>query len=390
MMGASKLGVKKMVDSLMAKWHWQHWDWQTLLWLQDVFLIVLLTVAGSVLLRWLINKVAAKAEQTSNWWDDCFVTAVRVPAQWLVWSEGLLWAAEVAMRENDLVLVALVLELRNLNFVALVVWFLVVFVREAEASLRDPGKMSKPMDATTAMAIGRILRTAIIITGALVGMQSLGMSVSGVMAFGGVGGIAVGFAARDLLANFFGGLMVYLDRPFKVGDWIRSPDKQIEGTVEYIGWRQTRIRTFDRRPLYVPNATFATISVENPSRMENRRIFEHVGIRYDDAEQARSIVAAVRQMIADHPDMEPARTTIVNVNAFGPSSIDFMVYAFTKTTDWVTFHQVKEDVLMLIYQIIADHGAQVAFPTQTLHITPQLAGLTMASQTGGEAPQGVE
>ena len=104
-------------------------------------------------------------------------------------------------------------------------------------------------------------------------MQALGYSISGVLAFGGIGGIAVGFAAKDLLANFFGGLMIYLDRPFSVGDWIRSPDKNIEGTVEEIGWRLTRIRTFDKRPLYVPNSTFTQISVENPSRMLNRRIY---------------------------------------------------------------------------------------------------------------------
>jgi len=80
-------------------------------------------------------------------------------------------------------------------------------------------------------------------------MQTLGYSISGVLAFGGIGGIAVGFAARDLLANFFGGFMIYMDRPFDVGDWIRSPDQEIEGTVEKIGWRLTTIRTFDKRPL---------------------------------------------------------------------------------------------------------------------------------------------
>jgi len=85
-----------------------------------------------------------------------------------------------------------------------------------------------------------LLRASIVITAALVILQNLGFSISGVLAFGGVGGIAVGFAAKDLLANFFGGLTVYMDRPFVVGDWVRSPDKNIEGTVEHIGWRLTR------------------------------------------------------------------------------------------------------------------------------------------------------
>ena len=87
--------------------------------------------------------------------------------------------------------------------------------------------------------------------------------------------------------------MIYLDRPFSVGDWIRSPDKEIEGTVEDIGWRLTRIRTFDKRPLYIPNSIFASISVENPSRMSNRRIYEKIGIRYDDVSKMNTIVTEV-------------------------------------------------------------------------------------------------
>ena len=109
-----------------------------------------------------------------------------------------------------------------------------------------------------------------------------------------VGGIAVGFAARDLLANLFGGLTIYLDRPFSVGDWIRSPDRQIEGVVERIGWRSTVVRRFDKRPLYVPNSVFSTVVVENPSRMTNRRIYETIGLRYDDARVVGAITDAVR------------------------------------------------------------------------------------------------
>ncbi|NIP74156.1 MAG: mechanosensitive ion channel, partial [Gammaproteobacteria bacterium] len=120
--------------------------------------------------------------------------------------------------------------------------------------------------------------------------------------------------------------MVYLDRPFAVGDWIRSPDRDIEGTVEDIGWRLTRIRTFDKRPLYVPNATFSTIAVENPSRMHNRRIYETVGIRYDDADKMGPIVADVRAMLEAHPDIETGRLLMVNFNAFAPSSLDFFIY----------------------------------------------------------------
>jgi MscS family membrane protein len=178
----------------------------------------------------------------------------------------------------------------------------------------------------------------------------------------------VGFAAKDLLANFFGGLSIYLDRPFTSGDWIRSPDKQIEGTVEDIGWRLTRIRTFDQRPLYVPNAVFSQISVENPSRMFNRRIYETIGIRYQDADKMEAIVDQVRTMLENHEDIDLSRTLIVNFVSFGPSSLDFFVYTFTKTIVWVDFHKIKQDVLLKILDIIHANGADVAFPTRTVQV----------------------
>ena len=144
-----------------------------------------------------------------------------------------------------------------------------------------------------------------------------------------MGGLIVGLAAKDLLANFFGSLIIYLDKPFKVGDWVRSPDRSIEGTVESIGFRVTRIRTFDKRPLYVPNSVFTSISVENPSRMLNRRIYETIGVRYQDAQAVRGIMEKVRDMLRQHPEIDQSQTMIVNFNAFGASSLDFFIYTLS-------------------------------------------------------------
>jgi len=208
----------------------------------------------------------------------------------------------------------------------------------------------------------------VIITAVLIALQTLGYSISGVLAFGGVGGIAIGFAAKDLLANFFGGFIIHLDRPFKVGDWIRSPDRNIEGTVEQIGWRMCTIRTFDKRPLYVPNATFTTIAVENPSRMLHRRISETIGVRYEDIDRVQDIVSDIRAMLNNHNEIEVSQTLIVNFLTFSHSTLDIMVYTFTKTREWEKYHEVKQDVLLKISDIIVGHGAEMAFPTQTLHV----------------------
>jgi MscS family membrane protein len=153
-----------------------------------------------------------------------------------------------------------------------------------------------------------------------------------------------------------------------VGDWIRSPDRSIEGVVENIGWRRTLIRRFDTRPLYVPNSTFTNIAVENPSRMNNRLINETIGIRYDDANAMREIVAEVETMLRAHNGIDGDNFLMVNFNAFAPSSMDFFIWCYTRTTQWSTYHVVKQDVLLKILDIIANHSAAVAYPTSTVHI----------------------
>ena len=220
------------------------------------------------------------------------------------------------------------------------------FIREVEKGLVHNGS-----DATTTHAVGKLLRVSVIVTAVLSILQTLGISISGILAFGGFGGIAVGFAAKDLLANFFGGLMIYLDRPFALGDWIRSPDREIEGTVESIGWRLTVIRTFDMRPLYIPNSVFANIAVENPSRMKNRRIYETIGVRYEDAALLAKIVEDVETMLRADADIDQDQTMMVNFNEFADSSLNFFIYNTlpgTTSAAGVKAAFLKEIILCLV------------------------------------------
>jgi len=261
--------------------------------------------------------------------------------------------------------------MRQLTFIVLIMLFLVKFISLAETKLferveADPAPEETRLDATTLHALAKLLRLSVVISAALIALPTVGIEITALLAFGGVGGLAVGFAAQDLLSNFFGGLMIYLDRPFAIGDWIRSPDRDIEGTVESIGWRLTIVRTFDKRPLYVPNAIFNTLAVENPSRMSNRRIYETIGIRYQDANKMGAIVGDVKTMLLAHSEIDTEQTLIVNLNSYAPSSLDFFIYTFTRTTDWIRFHEIKQDVMLKVIEIVHSHGADFAFPTTTI------------------------
>lgn len=340
-------------------------------WLAAAFGILLLTGIFRYVASRALAKAQQRADQTENGWDDALIAAMRKPVNLGIWIIGISFAIDSMGFDAQAEIFTLTNQVRDVAVVWLLIWFAVGFTENVERGFVE-GRHGDKVDATTAAAVAKLLRAAIIISGVLMALQAFGFSISGVLALGGVGGIAIGFAARSLLANFFGALMIFLDRPFSVGDWIRSPDRSIEGTVEFIGWRVTQIRTFDQRPLYVPNSVFTEVSVENPSRMHNRRIFETLGIRYDDLAQMQNIVAKVHTMLTEHEDIDQDRTLMVNFVTFGASSLDFFVYTFTKTTDWATFHRVKQDVLLRIADIVAAHQAEFAYPTQTLQFqTPE-------------------
>lgn len=338
-------------------------------WVAQVFIVVFLTLLISFLQKRILGKLLAKLQETRIYWDDALVDAARSPLTILIWIIGLSFAAEIVSNESGAVIFNAIDPVRDVGVIFTFAWFLVRFIKRTEENIvLKKEARGEEIDRTTADTIAKLLRISVIITALLVMVQTLGFSISGVLAFGGIGGIAMGFAAKDLLANFFGGLMIYMDRPFNVGDWIRSPDRDIEGTVENIGWRLTRIRTFDKRPLYVPNSVFATIAVENPSRMTNRRIKETIGIRYDDVGKMEAIIDDVKKMLQEHEDIDANQTLIVNFNEFASSSLDFFIYTFTKTTNWIRFHEVKQDVLLKVIGIVESHGAECAFPTSTVHI----------------------
>jgi MscS family membrane protein len=335
----------------------------------QVFIVVFLTLVVNLIARKVLNRVHERLKKTPTPWDDALIDALRKPLAVLVWILGFALAIEILQRHAPSVIFEAVDPIRDIGVIICGTWFLLRFIARAEKNfLLSRMDQGMEVDQTTVNAIAKLLHASVLITSGLIVLQTLGFSISGVLAFGGIGGVAIGFASKDLLANFFGALMIYFDRPFAVGEWIRSPDRDIEGTVEHIGWRLTRIRTFDQRPLYLPNSTFTSIAVENPSRMTHRRIYETVGVRYDDAGKVANIVQDVKKMLLEHPEIDQSQTMIVNFNKFAPSSLDFFIYTFTRTTQWVRYHEVKEDVLLKVIDIISSHDAEIAFPTSTVHV----------------------
>jgi MscS family membrane protein len=229
------------------------------------------------------------------------------------------------------------------------------------------GQIGKGSDPTSAGVVARVLKAIIVLAVILMFGEHFGIGLSGLLAFGGIGGIAIGMASKEILSNIFSGIMLYFDRPFKIGDWVSSPDRQIEGTVQEIGWRITKIMTFDHRPLYVPNSVFSAISVENPGEMSNRRIKTSIGLRYEDAGCLQAVVDDIKTMLLHNEKIDSSQTMLVYFTEFAGSSLNIMVYCFTHTTNWAEWLAAQQEVYLAIVDIVHKHGADFAFPSQTLY-----------------------
>lgn len=353
-------------------------------WILQAFLVVLAALLLEFVYRLFHRRLTRLAERSGHLWDDAIVYAGKRPVSLLIWWQGVVMAARAMAPHTEMIAFGAEFLgiLQQLGVVVAATWFIFRLATGFErAFVGERRRKEEHVDITAVSVIGRIIRIAIVLTGAMTIMSILDIPISGFLAAGGVGGIAVGLAARDLLANFFGGFMVFMDRPFSVGDWVRSPDQNIEGTVEEIGWRVTQIRKFDKRPIYVPNAAFTTVTLENPSRMTHRRISETIGVRYDDFSKVRTIVEQIREYVTNHEDLDTNVTTMVYFTMYGASSLDIMVYCFTRTVVWTEYHAVREEVLLRIGEIIEENGAQIAFPTRTLKVE-------MAEAMAGEADSG--
>ncbi|MBT4889384.1 MAG: mechanosensitive ion channel family protein [Rhodospirillales bacterium] len=216
----------------------------------------------------------------------------------------------------------------------------------------------------------KAIRIAIILIGTATILQIWGIQVGPILAGAGLFGVAVALGAQDLFKNLIAGLLILGEKRFRKGDWIRV-DGIVEGTVESIGFRSTIIRRFDKAPVMVPNTNLADTAVTNFSAMTHRRIYWMIGVEYStNVEQLRDIRDQIEQYIIESTDFASPEeaSTFVRIDSFNSSSIDIMLYCFTRTTDWGKWLAVKEQLAYRIKQIIEGAGTDFAFPSQSLYV----------------------
>jgi MscS family membrane protein len=307
-------------------------------------------------------------QKTSSEMDDILLKNLNKPAEFLVVVFGVYLAVEILQlpkeptnidrmaRHAVQILLTFNLAWFCYNMVSLLEHWLGHWAEKTESALDDQ----------LVPFIRKTLRIFIVFLAVLMLVQNLGYSISGLLASLGLGGLAVALAAKDSLSNIFGSIMILLDRPFTIGDWIKAGN--MEGTIEEIGFRSTRIRTFAKTLITVPNSVLMNMSIDNFSQMPKRRIKLSVGVTYDTTPaQMRQAVAAIKTMLKEHPAIHQD-FFLVNFTDFGASSLDIMVYCFTTSTVWGEYLDAREDVCLKIMETLSNIGLEIAFPSQTLYM----------------------
>ncbi len=338
--------------------------------LLEVALIILATVLIYYLYRFKLKRIFEKKTSNESFLSCVILPAADKPVAFYMLFLGFSYALERLIHAHNIPVIASYLPIFRKAFVVFFMyWFISIVIKSYKQFYIDYAKNhEKQVDETLINALAQLSYIVSAIIAVMITLQILGIPISGLIAFGGIGGAGIAFASKDLLANFFGSLVIYMDKPFKVGDWVKSPDKDIEGTVIHIGMRATTIQTFQRRFIYVPNGLFLVITVENASRMTHRRLDATIGIRYDDAKKIEQVIEDIRVVIDEHPRVDHSLSNRVFFTEFGSSSLNISLTVYVNETSLIAFSGVRQEIFMAILDIIEKHGAECAFPTQTLHV----------------------
>ena len=244
---------------------------------QMVVALLVLAVIVQIVLSFVLKQITKHSGSTKTQIDDHLIRAISAPLKVLIWYGWLYFSLRGLTSEIQSL--GQIVSYISITPVFILTWGILRLISSVENFMLES---EGSFDKDSVRLFARLMKILFVFAIILGVAQFYGYAISSILTLGGVGGIVVGFAAKDMLANVFGGLMIQMDKPFSTGDWIRTSDRSIEGVVEKIGWRMTRIRTFSKNPVYVPNGIFATIPIETPSRMTNRQVYEVIGIRYDD------------------------------------------------------------------------------------------------------------
>ena len=311
----------------------------------------------------IINRLKKIAKKTTNKFDDTFVQAMEGPARFFPIVIGFFIASYYLEFSSESR--AFIDNINKSLITILIFWLLHQFIQPVTYLL---GGLEKLLTKELIGWIVKAFKILIIILGAAAVLELWGIKIGPIIAGLGLFGVAVALGAQDLFKNLISGILVLVEKRFKVGDWIIVEDI-IEGIVERIGFRSTVVRKFDKSIAIIPNFQFAENAVINISETTNWIISWVITLQYNTTvEQLKKIRDEIEKYVTSHKDFKTSLGHAVRVDKFSDSSIDMYIRCFTVTDDWDEWLAVKERLAIEIKQIVEKNNASFAFPSQSIYV----------------------
>lgn len=333
-------------------------------WINEAIAIVILVFVINFIAKRGLIKIQEYFSKTHQVWKGSFVQALYKPLSVYVWFFAFFHTLDlISHRVFEGTIFSNMHLVLNVGLVLSSAWFFMRWKKFIVLNTRSIHSRLGNLEANKVDVMDKIVTMIILFLTALFVLEITGQNINTLIAFGGIGGLAIAFASQEMIANFFGGLMIYATHPFSIGDWINLPEHHVEGYVEEIGWYMTRIRSMEKRPIYIPNSMFSKVVVMTPSRMSHRKFDETIGIRYKDMPVAKAIIEEIKEMLKSHPNVDDSQHNLAHLVKFGTYSVDIRVAAYISDISSVGYVETKQDLLFKIYDIVTKHGAEMPFPT---------------------------
>jgi MscS family membrane protein len=355
------------LDTLAATWNHPIGSWTVGQLISAFFCLAAGFILRAVIISWFGRRVRRLAERTASQADDVAVQALIGPLSLFALLLGIYFAGRI-LTAGYTNLEGLSATIAKALIILLLAWMAYRLIDAVALYFQEKAAHTETrFDDQIVPLLRKAAKVFVGILAFVLVVQNLGYSVSGLLAGLGIGGLAFALAAKDTIANLFGSVTILIDRPFRVGDWI-SVDDSTEGVVEEIGLRSTRIRTFAKTLVSIPNQSLANAQVNNHSLMPRRRIKMTVGVTYDTRpDQMREAVRRIEGWIRGHQGFSQD-FMLIKFTDFAASSLDIFVYCFTVTTDWSEYLSLRQELNLAIMDILAEVGLSIAFPTRTVHL----------------------
>ena len=332
------------------------------LWLGKIIIAIIALIILDFLLKFIIVHFPKRIT-----WKKHVEYIFFKPLKLFLWVIGISYVIDVLANKLGITSDAIYLDpIRKAAIVICVSWCLFRWKEIFHKHLMKKASGKKNIDKASIEVIGKLSSIAIIFISILIILPFFKVEIVSIVAFGGIGAAVIGFSAKDMISNFFGGLMLYINRPFIKDDLIKIPEKKILGFVDEIGWYMTKIIDLDKCPLYLPNSLFSTTFIENYTRRTHRRIEDTIGVRYKDFSKLQDVIQDIQSYLKENKDIDQSLKTIVAFRSFKDYSLEIFIRTYTFATGYGDYLKVKEKVLMEIKKIMAKHSVEIPFPTRTI------------------------